>query len=71
LTSVGLAEHEQLLSSFISPAAKSEEISHKKTLFHTGAHFSGWALGGQALSGKRNWDFINEIKDLAHFFEAS
>jgi hypothetical protein len=56
---------------FISPAAKSEEISHKKTLFHTDAHFRGWKNSGQALSGKRNSDFSNEIKDLAQFLEAS
>jgi hypothetical protein len=56
---------------FISPAAKSVEISHKKTLFHTDAHFRGWKNSGQALSANRNRDFINEIKDLARFLEAS
>jgi len=54
-----------------SAAAKSVEISHKKTLFHTDAHFSGWKNGGQALSGNRKPDFINEIKDLARFIEAT
>jgi hypothetical protein len=59
------------LSGFISPAAKSGEISHKNTLFHTGAHFRGSKNSGQALSAKRNSDFVNEIKDLAHFLEPS
>jgi hypothetical protein len=53
------------------PAAKSGKISHKKTLFHTDAHFRGCNIGGQALSAIENADFINEIKDLAHFLEAS
>jgi hypothetical protein len=56
---------------WISPAAKSGEISHKKTLFHTDAHFRGSKNSGQALSANRNDDFINEIKDLARFLEAS
>jgi hypothetical protein len=70
LTSVGLAEHDRRFQAGISPAAKSGEISHKKTLFHTDAHFRGSKNGGQALSGKRNSDFSNEMKDLAQFLEA-
>jgi hypothetical protein len=52
-------------------SAKSGKISHKKTLFHTDAHFRGCKNRGQALSANRNRDFINEIKDLARFLEAS
>jgi hypothetical protein len=38
---------------------------HKKTLFHTVAHFRGWRNSGQG-----NWQgetriFFNEVKDLA------
>jgi hypothetical protein len=58
-----------LLSSSLS--AKSGKISHKKTLFHTDAHFRGCKNSGQALSANRNADFSNEIKDLARFLEAS
>ena len=55
----------------ICRAAKPEQISHKKTLFHTDAHFRGWEMGGQAVSDIENHDFANEIKDLAYFLEAS
>jgi hypothetical protein len=57
---------------FSSPlSAKSGKTSHKKTLFHTDAHFRGCKIGGQAVSTNRNRDFSNEIKDLARFLEAS
>jgi hypothetical protein len=61
-----LAESEKLASWFGSSlSAKSGKISHKKTLFHTDAHFRGCKNSGQAVSANRNADFSNEIKDLA------
>jgi hypothetical protein len=67
-----LAEHETMTIRFSSSlSAKSGKISHKKTLFHTDAHFRGCKNSGQALSANRNGDFSNEIKDLARFLEAS
>jgi hypothetical protein len=51
--------------------AKFHEIPHKKTLFHTTAHFSGSAKSGQALLIRKNWNFFNEVKDLGESVKAS
>jgi len=42
------------------------KIPHKKTLFHTIAHFRGCTNTGQAILRTQNQDFINKVKDLAH-----
>jgi hypothetical protein len=52
-------------------AAHSAQTSHKTTLFHTGAHFRVRKQRGQAISGRQNANFANEMKDLARFLEAA
>jgi hypothetical protein len=49
----------------------SAKTSHKNTLFHTGAHFRVWPIGGQAISNRKKAIFTNEIKDLARLVEAA
>ncbi|MBV8666018.1 MAG: hypothetical protein JO269_05975 [Burkholderiaceae bacterium] len=46
------------------------KISHKKTLFHTAAHFSGWTKSGQAILRRKYNNFLNETNDLAHRLHA-
>jgi len=43
---------------------------HKKTLFHTCAHFRGCSFCGQVISGNKNAIFLNEVKDLACFIQS-
>ncbi|WP_338845392.1 hypothetical protein V8J88_16905 [Massilia sp. W12] len=43
--------------------------SHKKTLYDTCAHFRGRKLQGQADLRRKTAEFLNEVKDLAHFEE--
>jgi hypothetical protein len=42
------------------------KIPHKKTLFHTIAHFRGCTNTGQAILHVQNKGFANKVKDLAH-----
>jgi hypothetical protein len=50
--------------------AVSAPLSHKTTLFHTGAHFRGRHDSGQAISKREISIFTNEIKDLARIVQA-
>jgi hypothetical protein len=45
-------------------------LPHKKTLFHTVAHFRGCAICGQGIFGLKTRGFFNKVKDLAHLIEA-
>jgi hypothetical protein len=40
-------------------------LSHKITLFHTIAHFSGWLEHGQEKFRQSIQKFFNEVNDLA------
>jgi hypothetical protein len=44
---------------------------HKKTLFHTAAHFRGSRIVGQGISGDKSEIFFNKVKDLAQLLEIS
>jgi hypothetical protein len=44
---------------------KSLQIPHKKTLFHTAAHFKGSDKTGQGLLIRKTTNLFNEVKDLA------
>jgi hypothetical protein len=44
---------------------------HKKTLFHTAAHFRGSRIVGQGISRTESEIFFNKVKDLAQLLEIS